>query len=247
MTDNNLNNETNEQQEPIDPGQIRKATQRSLLKGLSNVMGTEIQSIEELYALAAQMKKEPVSQTVKNSQETVDNGGNTGRTSTKELADQIKAMQDAMAKKDQALAQERLENQITRSIGDRFDPDLTDAALMKIKSQIQTNDGQITVVNKNGTQRYNDNGQPMTIDELVNEVAKNNPKLLRQRQSSNNSGSGIRSVDQFGTEQFGDDNVPDYSVDPAGFKRWAAAQGLHGDKKSSALAGIKLKMTNYNK
>jgi hypothetical protein len=227
--------------EAIDPAVIRKSTQKSMLKGLGNVLGTEFQSVEELYAFAATLKNQsqpaPAQSQVKEEPES------RGRTTTNELAEQIRAMQEAMAKKDQQLAQERMDNQLTRALGDKFDPDLQDAALHKIQNQIKLVDGIPTVVTSSGTQRYNDNGQPMTIDEVVNEVARANPKLLKQRPGSQTTGSGIRGVDSFGSE-YSNGDVPDYSVDPAAFKKWAQGQGLYGEKTNSALAGMKLKITN---
>jgi hypothetical protein len=137
-----------------------------------------------------------------------------------------------------------MDNQLTRALGDRFDPDLQDAALHKIKNEIKLVDGIPTVVTSSGTQRYNENGQPMTIDEVVAEVARANPKLLKQRPGTQSTGSGIRGVDSFGSN-YSNGEVPDYTTDPAGFKKWAQSQGLYGEKTNGALSGMKLKLTNF--
>jgi len=66
-------------------------------------------------------------------------------------------------------------------------------------------------------------GNPLTINGLIEEVARGNPKLLKQSQSQ--GGSGLR----MGQSQFAGapmDQIPDYSKDPAAFNAWAAKNGL---------------------
>ena len=66
-------------------------------------------------------------------------------------------------------------------------------------------------------------GNPLTIQGLVQEVAQGNPKLLKQNNLS--SGSGMRP----GQSSFAGaptDSIPDYSKDPAAFNQWAQKSGL---------------------
>jgi hypothetical protein len=110
---------------------------------------------------------------------------------------------------------------------------LLDYALSKVKSNIQWNDdGTYSIVDNKGRERYGMDGSPLTIRGLVEEVAKGNPKLLKQ--SNLPSGSGLRP----GQGNFAgapDDAIPDYSKDPAAFNAWANRMGLG---KGLGLKGI---------
>ena len=118
-------------------------------------------------------------------------------------------------------------------MGDKFDSDLLDYALSKVKSNIQwNNDGTYVIVNNKGQERYGSDGNPLTIQGLVNEVAQGNPKLLKQSQL--NSGSGLRPGQGSFTGAF-DETIPDYSRDPAAFNAWAAKNGLG---KNIGLKGL---------
>ena len=117
-----------------------------------------------------------------------------------------------------------LDADIQRTMGDRFDPDLLDYALTKVKSSIQWNeDGTYSIMNGKGQERYGADGNPLTLQGLVQEVAKGNPKLLKQ--SNLSGGSGLRP----GNGNFAgasEESVPDYSKDPAAFNSWAQRNGL---------------------
>jgi hypothetical protein len=127
-----------------------------------------------------------------------------------------------------------LDTEILRNMGDRFDPDLQDYALQKIKSNLQfKRDGSYAIMNSKGQERYGMDGNPLTIKGLIEEVAKGNPKLLKQNNLS--GGSGLRP----GQNQFAGaplDTIPDYSKDPAAFNSWAQKMGLG--------KGVGLKATN---
>ena len=122
------------------------------------------------------------------------------------------------------IREKELDQDIQRAMGDRFDSDLTDYALSKVKSNIQWNtDGTYSIINNKGQERYGMDGSPLTIQGLVQEIAQGNPKLLKQ--SNSNSGSGLRP----GQGNFAgapEDSVPDYSKDPAAFNQWAQRNGL---------------------
>jgi hypothetical protein len=148
-----------------------------------------------------------------------------GRPAQNDLHEQFNKLQLDLAQKEQRLREKELDSDIQRFMGEKFDPDLIDYALSKIKSNIQwnTDDGTYSIVNQKGQERYGSDGNPLTLNGLVNEVAKGNPKLLKQ--SSQNSGSGLRPGQGSFAGEFGE-SVPDYTRDPAAFNAWAARNGL---------------------
>jgi hypothetical protein len=145
-------------------------------------------------------------------------------TDNTDLRDQFMKLQRDLASKERALRTKELDSEILRNMGEKFDPDLQEYALQKIKSNIKMNrDGSFTIVNQKGQERYGMDGNPLTLNGLVNEIASGNPKLLKG--SSSQTGSGLR----MGQTQFAGaqpDAIPDYSKDPAAFNAWAARNGL---------------------
>ena len=228
----NVDNQPNagNEQPQVNAGAIRKSTTGSILKAASNALGQEIESVEGLVAAIARLStnsvvtKEPSMEEPKSR-----------RTSTNDLQDQFVQLKNELQKKDQALKERELDSEIRMSMGDKFDSDLLDYALTKVKSNIKwESDGSYSIVNNKGQVRYGDNGEPMTIKSVVEEVAKNNPKLLRSSMNSTN-GSGLR---QSGSPMFGGDSdmIPDYSTNPDQFNAWAARNGLG---KGVGLKGVK--------
>lgn len=224
-------NESGEQN--VNPGAIRKSTTQSLLNALSNASGTQFQSVEDALAFMARV----------GAQNTV--GGSVqpavepkqpqqmGRVTTNDLHEQFQKLQNDLQVKEQRLREKELDSDIQRAMGDKFDSDLLDYALSKVKSNIQwNNDGTYVIVNNKGQERYGSDGNPLTIQGLVNEVAQGNPKLLKQSQL--NSGSGLRPGQGSFTGAF-DETIPDYSRDPAAFNAWAAKNGLG---KNIGLKGL---------
>lgn len=59
-----------------------------------------------------------------------------------------------------------------------------------LKSNVKFEDGKAVVYNDDGVKRYSDNGEPLTIDELVKEFLDTNPHFV----SPTPSGSGTRSA-----------------------------------------------------
>ena len=225
------NQENSEQN--VNPGAIRKSTTQSLLNALSNASGTQFQSVEDALAFMARV----------GAQNTV--GGSVqpavepkqpqqmGRVTTNDLHEQFQKLQNDLQVKEQRLREKELDSDIQRAMGDKFDSDLLDYALSKVKSNIQwNNDGTYVIVNNKGQERYGSDGNPLTIQGLVNEVAQGNPKLLKQSQL--NSGSGLRPGQGSFTGAF-DETIPDYSRDPAAFNAWAAKNGLG---KNIGLKGL---------
>lgn len=208
----------------VNPGAIRKSTTQSLLTAMSNASGTQFTSVEDALAYMARVGAQ--NQSVGNAQpvEKQTTQNNQGRVTTNDLHERFNELQQNLAQKEQRLREKELDSDIQRAMGDRFDPDMIDYALQKVKNNIQwSQDGSYVITNSKGQERYGMDGSPLTIQGLVQEVASGNPKLLKQ--SNSNSGSGLRP----GQGNFAgapEDSVPDYSKDPAAFNQWATRNGL---------------------
>ena len=213
----------NSNEQTVNPGAIRKSTTQSLLNALSNASGTHFQSVEDALAFMARVGAQNTGGSVQpvERQQTQER---TGRVTTNDLHERFNELQANLARKEQALREKELDQDIMRAMGARFDPDLMDYALSKVKSNIQWNeDGSYAITNSKGQERYGMDGSPLSIQGLVSEVATGNPKLLRQ--SNTNSGSGLRP----GNGNFAGaptEAIPDYSKDPAAFNAWAQRNGL---------------------
>lgn len=206
----------------INPGAIRKSTTQGLLSAVSNASGQQFQSVEELLAWTARIGAGS-QQSGGNAQPVEQPQLKQGRTTTNDLAEQFQKLQSELARKDQIVREKELDSDIQRAMGDRFDPDLIDYALTKVKSNITwNNDGSYSIVNNKGQERYGNDGTPLTIQGLIQEVAQGNPKLLKQ--SNMASGSGLRPGTSFAGAA--EEGIPDYSRDPAAFNAWAQRNGL---------------------
>jgi hypothetical protein len=223
----------------VNPGAIRKSTTQSLLNALSNASGTQFQSVEDALAYMARVGAQ--SNTGGNAQpsgQPKQQQSSNSRVTTNDLHEQFSKLQNDLAVKEQRLREKELDSDIQRAMGDRFDSDLVDYALNKVKNNIQWNDdGTYAIVNQKGQERYGSDGMPLTIQGLVQEVAVGNPKLLKQ--SNANSGSGLRPGQGSFTGAL-DESVPDYSRDPAAFNAWANKNGLG---KGVGLKGLGVSAT----
>jgi hypothetical protein len=207
----------------VNPGAIRKSTTQSLLNALSNASGTQFQSVEDALAYMARVGAQTSGGSAQPTVQTAPQQSS-GRVTTNDLHEQFQKLQNDLSVKEQRLREKELDSDIQRSMGDKFDSDLLDYALTKVKSNIQWNqDGTYAIVNNKGQERYGSDGMPLTIQGLVQEVAQGNPKLLKQ--SNLNSGSGLRPGQGSFTGAL-DEAVPDYSRDPAAFNAWANKNGL---------------------
>lgn len=214
----------------VNPGAICKSQTQSILNALSSASGQQFESVEAAVAWAARLG---ASQNIGGSEQPVEKPQQRSRTTTNDLADQFSKLQQDLQLKEQRLRERDLDSDIQRVMGDKFDPDLVDYALSKVKSNIQWNeDGTYTIVNQKGQERYSSEGTPLSLSGLVNEIAKGNPKLLKQ--SLQNSGSGLRPGQGMFAGEVGD-SIPDYSRDPAAFNAWAQRNGLG---KSVGLKGM---------
>ena len=213
----------------VNPGVIRKSQTQSILNALSNASGQQFQTVEAAVAWAARLgaqqqsggNEQPVEQPKR------------GRPAQNDLHEQFNKLQQDLQVKEQRLREKELDSDIQRVMGDRFDPDLIDYALNKVKSNIEWNDdGTYTIVNNKGQERYGSDGNPLSIQGLVQEVAKGNPKLLKQ--NLQNSGSGLRPGQGSFAGEVGE-GIPDYTRDPAAFNAWASRNGLG---KNIGLKGL---------
>lgn len=234
-----VGNDTADGEGKVNPGVIRKSTTSSILNALSQASGQEFQSVEAAIAYMARTsstKSGGSEQPVETSHEETRMGRETG--DDNDLREQFQKLRQELNQKERALAQKELDSEIMRSMGDKFDPDLTEYALQKIKGNIKFNrDGSYAIVNGKGQERYGMDGNPLTLKGLIDEVAQGNPKLLKQ---SIQSGSGLRpGQSQFAGAEL--DAIPDYSKDPAAFNAWASRNGLG---KGVGLKGTTVKATN---
>jgi len=209
----------------VNAGAIRKSTTNSILTALGQASGQSFESVEAALSFMARTSAQQT-QTGGSAQPMVEEQPQqrSGRLTTNDLQEQFSNLQKDLARKDQQIREKELDGDIQRAMGDRFDPDLLDYALTKVRSNIQwNNDGTYSILNNKGQERYGMDGNPLTIQGLVQEVAQGNPKLLKQNNLS--SGSGMRP----GQGNFAGaptDSIPDYSKDPAAFNQWAQKSGL---------------------
>lgn len=221
----------------VNPGAVRKATTSTILNALSQASGQQFDSVE---AAIAYMARTSNNRSGGNAQPVdIDNTesrmGREVSNDNTDIREQFTKLQRDLASKERALRQKELDTEIMRTFGDRFDPDLQDYALSKVKSNIQwKRDGSYSIVNSKGQERYGLDGNPLTIQGLVEEVAKGNPKLLKQNNLA--GGSGLKP----GQSQFAGaptEAIPDYSKDPAAFNAWAQKMGLG---KGTGLKSMKV-------
>jgi hypothetical protein len=211
----------------VNPGAIRKSTTQSLLNALGQASGQNFESVEAALAYVARTSSQRTGGNAQpmESEPAIESrmGRDAGNDNT-DLRDQFMKLQRDLAQKERALRMKELDTEILRHMGDRFDNDLQDYALQKIKSNLQfKRDGSFAIVNSKGQERYGMDGNPLNLRGLIDEVAQGNPKLLKQ--GSPSSGSGLRP----GQSQFAGappDQIPDYSKDPAAFNAWANKMGL---------------------
>lgn len=217
----------------VNAGAIRKSTTNSILGALSQASGQNFESVEAALSFIARTSAQNLGGSEQPVEQNIDKRSN--RVTNNDLHEQFNRLQQDLQQKEQKLREKELDQDIQRAMGDRFDSDLLDYALNKVKSNIEWyDDGTYAIVDNKGRERYGMDGNPLTITGLVNEVAQGNPKLLRQ--GSGNSGSGLRP----GQGSFAgamEEGIPDYTRDPAAFNAWAARNGLG---KNVGLKGMKV-------
>ena len=229
----------NNTEQNVNAGAIRKSTTNTILNALSNASGQNFESVEAALSFMARTSAQQTSGGNVQPVEQQNTDRRSNRVTNNDLAEQFNRLQQDLQVKEQKLRERDLDSEIQRAMGERFDSDLLDYALTKVKSNIEWyDDGTYAIVDNKGRERYGIDGSPLTINGLVNEVAQGNPKLLRQ--SSGNSGSGLRP----GQGSFAgalEEGIPDYTRDPAAFNAWAARNGLG---KNIGLKGMKVSATS---
>jgi hypothetical protein len=220
QVNDDVQNTSNESR--VNPGAIRKSQTQGILNALSRASGQNLSSVEDAVALVARLQAQksdgnvqPVEQQPRQS----------NRLSTNDLHEKFEKLRVELSQKDQALKVKELETDILQTMGDRFDSELSEYAIQKIKANIAWNeDGTYSIINNRGQERYGDDGNPLTLTGLVEEIAMGNPKLLKQKATQ--SGSGLRpgQGNYFAGAPL--DQIPDYSKDPAAFNAWAQRSGL---------------------
>lgn len=226
-------------EQTVNAGAIRKSTTNTILNALSNASGQNFESVEAALSFIARTTAQQTSGGNAQPVEQQNTDRRSNRVTNNDLAEQFNRLQQDLSMKEQKLRERDLDSEIQRAMGDRFDSDLLDYALTKVKSNIEWyDDGTYAIVDNKGRERYGIDGSPLTINGLVNEVAQGNPKLLRQ--SSGNSGSGLR-PGQGGFAGALEEGIPDYTRDPAAFNAWAARNGLG---KNVGLKGMKVSATS---
>jgi hypothetical protein len=235
--------------ERINAGQIRKSTTQNLLRAAQNATGLEFNSVEDLISTLAELKTmttrqsqaQPTStaQHDENQQQQQPDGTRRPRVTGNDLQEQIQALKREMDLKEQRLRERELDSNIRSSLNDRFDPEFMDYTINRVKSQLVEQDGEWIVVNAKNQQRYNTAGEPMSVKELVDELAQSNPKLLRQQPQT--TGSGLRPRQGFEGLPGDDEQIPDYTRDPAAFNAWAAKRGLG---KNQGLKAVTASVSN---
>jgi hypothetical protein len=227
----------------VNPAAIRKSTQQSMLKVLSNAAGTEFQSMDDLVATIARLSQQaqqppkpaqpPQGETEEQKQK---------RITANDLQDQLQVMKQQFEQQQAALKQKELDSSIRSAMGDKFDSAFADYTISEIKRQLVEQDGDWIVVDSKNRQRYStETGAPFTVRELIEEMGKNNPKLLRQAPNVG-GGSGLRPQGGMFDGMPGDGEfVPDYTRDPAAFEQWASRKGL---TKNSGLKSLGVSVQN---
>lgn len=229
----------------INPGVIRKSTTASILRAAQNATGMEFSSVEDMMGALAKLSQLQALQSSQTNNSNNNNHQETAeetrkRVTTNDLAEKYEQLRAEMAQKEQKLREKELDNSIRNALGDRFDTDLMDYTISRIRESLYDQDGEWIVVNSKQQQRYTSEGRPMTVRDLVEDLAKNNPKLLKQSLLPA-QGSGLRP--QQGVFDMPGDNefVPDYTKDPAAFNAWAQRNGLG---KNVGLRGVNATVSN---
>jgi hypothetical protein len=233
--------QTTEQQQQVNPAAIRKSTQQSLLKALSNAAGTEFQSMDDLISTVARLSQQAQQTTTQTQPQGETAEQKQKRVTANDLQDQLQAMQQKFEETQRIARERELDISIRNSMGDKFDNAFSDYAMSQIKKSLFEQDGEWIVVDSKNRQRYTESGTPMTVQNLIEELGRTNPKLLRQAPQYQ-GGSGLRPQGSMFDGVPGDGEfVPDYTRDPAAFEQWASRKGLG---KSGGLKGVSINVQN---
>ena len=153
-----------------------------------------------------------------------------------------KVLKETVSKKDEKI--KSLESELKRI---RIDETLVNVASgMKavkpaevkqlLRSNVRLNDqGSVEVINEDGTPRYSEKGEPMSVNELVSEYLKNNPHHVLATQS------GVGSKGQIGGATPKQINIGDLDLSNPNDRRLYAEMRKQRDQGT-----FKMKITNNN-
>jgi hypothetical protein len=214
-------------------GAIRKSGQMEVLNVLAKVSGQTFNSTKDAATFLENLVKlSNTHQTADSEQSTqVTKKDNKSNSETAELRQMILSLQSDLAKKDTVVRQTTLQSQIKDvAVRTGFDPSMLDIATNLFESQIAFDDnGSFYVKGKDGNVRLDSTGNPMGLDQLAKEILKSRPKLAVDEVRT---GTGAKFG--FGAQSRSNGDIPDASLDMAGYKAWKQANGIGG----KSLAGV---------
>ena len=220
--ENNQPTPTPEHTEPViqvNPADIRKNTTKSILSAVYQATGNQFNSVEEMINWS-QLASEKLNQ--KAPEPEVKARASTGLDSVQE---ELKAMKEAIARKDHMLRERDTNSMIQSQLQDQFEPELQEFVISKVKEQIKYDGDRLLIKDENGNTRYNlDTGNVLTVKDLVQEIGRKYPKTLKSQPVPEGRGPGIRSSTSI--RQLSNDEIPDYATNPAEFKLWAEKNGI---------------------
>jgi hypothetical protein len=212
-------------------GAIRKAGQAEVLNVLAKVTGQQFSNTKDAASFVEQLVKavntmstdgDVKPQATKNNQKS--------NSEVTELRQMILTLQSDLAKKDSVVRQTSLQSQIKDvAIKTGFDPSMMDISTNLFESQISFDDnGDFYVKGKDGHVRLDAQGNPMSLEQLAQEILKSRPKLALDEVRT---GTGTKFG--FGAQK-NSGEIPDASQDMAAYKAWKQANGIGG----KSLAGV---------
>ena len=216
------------------PGDVRKSTTKNLLGVVGKATGEQFNSVEELVAWS--VRNATAAKTVEPVQDVQPRTDN--RPGRSNVEDQIRAMQEAMARKDAQLRERDLDSTLRNSMGDTFEPELAEFVTGKVRDSVKWVNDQPVIVDGNGNTRYNmETGEPMSLADALQEIGRKYPKTLKSS-TPTGSGAGLRGGS---VASISPDSIPDYSTDPAAFNLWAKQNGFG---KGTGLSGMRVQTTS---
>jgi hypothetical protein len=134
MDNSNVEDQNTSSESKVNPAGIRKSNTQGILNALSRASGQKLDSVEDAVAFIA--KSTAQSQLGGNAQpvENVVPQQSLDRLANNDLQEQFQKLQAELSSKEKALKGKELESEILQSMGDRFDSDLQQYAVQKLKT-----------------------------------------------------------------------------------------------------------------
>lgn len=109
------------------------------------------------------------------------------------LRDMAQKKDAEIAKRDTIIAQYRVESPLVEAAA-KYRAVAPDQVKALLRNQIRlTQDGEVEIVDNNGTTRYRDNGEPMGVEDLVKTFLDTNPHFVAAGPSTTQSKNGMGS------------------------------------------------------